>query len=361
MYSAIARGRGRDAGAVPAVLLPRRHPQPRRPGDARLDPRGRRARLRPGARLRRGVRQPRPARRCAWSATARPRPGRWRPAGTPTSSSTRSPTARCCRSCTSTATRSPTRPCSPGSPRTSCSTLMRGYGYAAVLRRAVTTRPTVHQQLAATLDSVARRGSPQIQHASPNRRARVADARPAALADDRAAHAEGLDRPEGGRRPAGRGHLPRPPGAAGRRPGRTPSTARSSRSGCAATGPRSCSTPPAGWCPSCAALAPAGRAADERQPARQRRPAAARPGACPTSAHYAVEVTEPGDRTQRGDQGAGRVPARHRRWPTATNFRIMGPGRDRLQPAAGGVRADRPGLGRRGACTATCTWPPTAG
>ena len=50
------------AAAVPPVLLPGRHPEPRRPGDARLDPRGRRARLLAGARLRRGVRQPRPAR-----------------------------------------------------------------------------------------------------------------------------------------------------------------------------------------------------------------------------------------------------------------------------------------------------------
>ena len=39
-----------------------------------------------------------------------------------------------------------------------------------------------------------------------------------AVADDRAAHPEGLDRPEGGRRAAGRGHLARPPGAAGRDP-----------------------------------------------------------------------------------------------------------------------------------------------
>ena len=54
-------GPGRDARAVPAVLVPRRHPQPRRPGDARLDPRGRRARLRPLPRVRRGPGQPRPA------------------------------------------------------------------------------------------------------------------------------------------------------------------------------------------------------------------------------------------------------------------------------------------------------------
>ena len=50
--------------------------------DAGLDPRGRRARLRARARVRRGVRQPRSARRRAWSATARPRPapleGSWK-------------------------------------------------------------------------------------------------------------------------------------------------------------------------------------------------------------------------------------------------------------------------------------------
>ena len=54
------RRRGHE-GAVPAVLLPRRHPQPRRAGDPGLDPRGRRARLRARARLRRGLRQPGPA------------------------------------------------------------------------------------------------------------------------------------------------------------------------------------------------------------------------------------------------------------------------------------------------------------
>ena len=43
--------------------------------------------------------------------------------------------------------------------------------------------------------------------------------RAAALADDRAADAEGLDRPRDRRRPARRGHLARPPGAAVRRPG----------------------------------------------------------------------------------------------------------------------------------------------
>ena len=55
-------GRGRAPEAVPAVLVPRRHPEPRGARDARLDPRGRRARLRARPRVRRGLRQPRPPR-----------------------------------------------------------------------------------------------------------------------------------------------------------------------------------------------------------------------------------------------------------------------------------------------------------
>ncbi len=49
--------------AVPAVLVPGRDPEPRRARDAGLDPRGRRARLLARARVRRGLRQPRSARR----------------------------------------------------------------------------------------------------------------------------------------------------------------------------------------------------------------------------------------------------------------------------------------------------------
>ena len=60
-YSHITRRRGGHPAAVQAVLVPRRHSQPRRPGDPRVDPRGRRTRLRPVARLRRRVRQSRSA------------------------------------------------------------------------------------------------------------------------------------------------------------------------------------------------------------------------------------------------------------------------------------------------------------
>ena len=70
-------GRGRDARAVPPVLLPRRDPEPRGAGDPRLDPRGRRAGLRARARLRGGLRQPGPHR----AVRRRGRRGRDRAAG----------------------------------------------------------------------------------------------------------------------------------------------------------------------------------------------------------------------------------------------------------------------------------------
>ena len=67
----------------------------------------------------------------------------------------------------------------------------------------------------------------------------------AGLADDRAAHAQGLDRAQGGGRAAGRGDLAGAPGADRRGAARTRSTWPSSRRGCARTTRRSCSTPPA--------------------------------------------------------------------------------------------------------------------
>ena len=50
-------GRGGATRVVPAVLVPGRDPEPRGARDAGLDPRGRRARLRTLARLRRGLRR----------------------------------------------------------------------------------------------------------------------------------------------------------------------------------------------------------------------------------------------------------------------------------------------------------------
>ena len=86
-------------------------PEPRRAGDARLDPRRRRTRLCAVARLWRGLRQSGSDRRLR----RRRRRGRDRAAGDELAlqqvPQSRRATARCCRSCTSTATRSPIRPC----------------------------------------------------------------------------------------------------------------------------------------------------------------------------------------------------------------------------------------------------------
>ena len=143
----------RDAQAVPPVLLPRRHPEPRRARDAGLDPRGRRARLRAVARLRRGVRQSRPHRRLR----GRRRRGGDRAAGDVLAlqqvPQSRDATARCCRSCTSTATRSPTPPSSPASATRSCRSCSAATATRPISSRA-TSRRRCTQLMAATLDDV---------------------------------------------------------------------------------------------------------------------------------------------------------------------------------------------------------------
>ena len=114
--------------------------------------------------------------------------------------------------------------------------LMEGYGHNALLRRG--RRPGARPPAAGRRPRHRRRGDPR----DPAGGARGRRHRAAALADDRPADAQGLDRPEGGRRQAGRGHLALAPGADGRGPDERRRTARSSRTGCAATGPRSSST-----------------------------------------------------------------------------------------------------------------------
>ena len=59
LYAQIGARRAGAAAAVPPVLVPGRHPEPRGTRDARLDPRGRRAGLCARSCLRRGLRQPR--------------------------------------------------------------------------------------------------------------------------------------------------------------------------------------------------------------------------------------------------------------------------------------------------------------
>ena len=191
------------------------------PGDARLDPRGRRARLRAGARLRRRLRQPGPARR----VRRRRRRGRDRPAGRELAlqqvPQPGAATARCCRSCTSTATRSPTRRCWPASREDE----LRGADARLRLRAALRRRRRPGARARAAGRAPSTRSSTRSPRSSAA--ARTAGAPTAAPAWPMIVlrTPEGLDRPEGGRRPAGRGHLPRPPGAARRDPHRRRSTA----------------------------------------------------------------------------------------------------------------------------------------
>ena len=183
--------------------LPRRHPQPRRARDARLDPRGRRARLRASPRLRRRLRQPRPGRR----VRRRRRRGRDGAARDQLALEQvprpRAATARCCRSCTSTGTRSPTRRCWPASREDELIDLFAATA-AAVLRdrRATARRCTSVRPRPSTTASTRSATSSGPAREDGRRRA-------PALADDHAAH-----RPRAG--PARRrstASRPRAPGA----------------------------------------------------------------------------------------------------------------------------------------------------
>ena len=277
VYPAITPGRDGHAPAVPPVLVPRRHPQPRRAGDARVDPRGRRAGLLAVARLRRRLRQPRPARgRCVvgdGEAETGPLATSWHsnkfldPVGDGAvlpilhlnGYKIANPTVLA---------RIPRRRAGPR-----CST---GYGYKPYL---VAGDDPADGAPAARRD--ARHGastrSPTIQRGGPRRTASTERPRWPMIV---LRTPKGWTGPKRGRRHAGRGHLARPPGAARRRPRRTPSTWRELEDVAAqSTGPRSCSTTTARPRPELAELAARRRPADEREPARQRRRAPARPRA----------------------------------------------------------------------------------
>ena len=113
--------------------------------------------------------------------------------------------------------------------------------------------------------------------------------------------------------------------------------------------------------PELAALAPDGRAPHGRQPARQRRPAAARPARCPTSATTRSTVAAPGDDEQRGHARARRLRCATSCAPTPTSqLPRLRARRDRLQPA-GRASSRRPTApGWPSAATATTTSPRTA-
>ncbi len=339
--------------AVPPVLLPGRHPEPRRARDAGLDPRGRRARLRARCTPTAPPSTTPTCSSCASSATARRRPG-------PLAASWHSNKFL--------------NPARDGAvlpilhlngykianptvlariPREELEALLDGYGYAP--RFVEGDDPAaMHQLMAATLDEVARR-----DRRDPARRPRARRSDAPALADDRAAHAEGLDRPQARRRPAGGGLVPLAPGAArgGARRPRAPRAARGvdallppggavrrGRARCGPSSPRSPRRASGAWAPT-------------------RTPTAAcccATSSCPTSA------------TTRVDGAARRARRRARRRACSGGFLRdvirrnpeqlphHGTRRDRLEPARRRVRGDRPRAGRRRRSTATITSRPTA-
>ena len=116
------------------------------------------------------------------------------------------------------------------------------------------------------------------------RRGETSDADAPALADDRAARAQGVDRAQGARRAQAGGLLALAPGPVRRRAAEPGAPQGARGRGCGATGPRSCSTRSGTLVPELRALSPKGRAAHERQPARQRRACCARSSSSPTSA-----------------------------------------------------------------------------
>ena len=170
---------------------------------------------------------------------------------------------------------------------------------------------------------------------------------PAALAADRAAHAEGLDRAGRGRRHPGRRHLALAPGAAVRRPGQPGAPARSWRSGCGRTARRSCSTTTARPTELVRRANPTG---DLRMSATPHANGGllTRDLDLPDFRDYAVDVPSPAPARAESTRKLGRADARHLP-PQPGPVPAVLPRRDQQQPARRGVRGLRPrvrGAGR---------------
>ena len=155
--------------------------------------------------------------------------------------------------------------------------LLLGYGYTPYFVEGHEPE-AMHRLMAATLDTGRRRDP-----ADPVGRPRAGRHRAAALADDRPQDAQGLDRPQGSRWPAGRGDLPGAPGPALRadRAPRAPQDPRGLDAQLPARGAlrreRPAHTRAAG-------AGPQGRAPDGRQPASPTAASCSGICGCPTSA-----------------------------------------------------------------------------
>ena len=142
------------------------------------------------------------------------------------------------------------------------------------------------------------------------------------------------------------GTLPLPSGAAGQRPGRTPSTWRCSSSGCAPTGPRSCSTRRA-------RCAPSWQRCRRRRTSRMSANPHANGGLLLSDAGAARlprlrrrRFRRPATPLSRGDPGARHDAARRRSGRTPRSLPGHGTRRDRLQPPVGVCSRSPTGSGR---------------
>ena len=201
-----------------------------------------------------------------------------------------------------------------------------------------TTRTEMHQQMAGALDSIVA----EIRRIQADARSDGFRQRPC-LADDRAAHAQGLDRAQGGRRPADRRHR----GARTR--SRSPICRRAEAP--ADAGSVAEELPPGGTVrrrparlvAEVAALAPKGDRRMGANPHRQWRPAPARPRTarfprlCGRRAHTRRR------RRRKPPASTGTVPARRAarlNAPSAQLPRVRS-GRNGVESAGGGVRGHR--------------------
>ena len=336
--------------AVPPVLVPGRHPEPRRARDAGLDPRGRRARLRARARLRRRARQPRPARRLR----DRRRRGRDRPAGRELAlEQVPQPGARRRGAADPAPQRLQDR--QPDGAQPDPARRARRADDAATATGRGSSRATSPRRCTRRWPRRSTRSSPRSA-ASRTTRASAARRAPA-LADDRAAHAEGLDRAARGRRLPVEGTSARTRCRWPSSP-RTRSTCASSRRGCAPTAPRSSST----------STAARGLRSSRSRPrasagwAPTRTPTAACCCAtcgCPTSATTPSTCRRPATRSSEATRvlGGWLRDVAARQPETVPRLRAR---RDRLEPARRRRRGDRPRLDGRDRCPPTTTSRPTA-
>ena len=230
--------------------------------------------------------------------------------------------------------------------------LLEGYGHA--VHWVDGDEPeAMHQRMAEVLDTVVeeiaaiqRSGAPGGQDRAP------------ALADDRDAHAEGLDGPQGGRREADGGHVALAPGAARRDPDepRPPRAARGLAEELPGRGALRRRRRPH---PGPRGAAPEELPAHEREPERERRPAA--PAACAARLPR-LRGHRRGARQDllRGDPRARRRSCATSIRPNPDRFRIFGPDETASNRLERGLRGDRARLGGRDPAHRRGRWPPRA-